>query len=238
MAFTGKTLHLFNARSGALAERDGLAKQPDGLFGESRHTNWVGANGVSAGSARWSGRARISAFPHTETMVLVAGGLRLEVDGKKFNFGPGDGLVISRATDVTMEATEGTQWVFCATRSETSKGAGAFPIDRDAPLSPSAPPPAQFVKGEMPDCQNIKVFEDVETRFRVGVWGTTPHVRLSRPHPVDEFMYIFEGEAEVTDADGSTLSISAGDAIFVARGVVNQLALRTPLKKIFVIAES
>jgi len=171
-------------------------------------------------------------------MVVVAGELRLEANGKKFNFGAGDGLVISRATDVTMEAAEGTQWVFCATRAETSKGAGTFPIDRDAPLSPSAPPPAQFVKGEMPDCQNIKVFEDVEARFRAGIWGTTPHVRLSRPHPVDELMYILEGEAEVTDADGSTLSISAGDAIFVARGVVNQLALRTPLKKIFVIAES
>jgi uncharacterized cupin superfamily protein len=45
------------------------------------------------------------------------------------------------------------------------------------------------------------------------------------------------GWAEVTD-DGAKLEIGPGDAIFVAHGTVNQLALKDPLKKIFVIAEN
>lgn len=45
------------------------------------------------------------------------------------------------------------------------------------------------------------------------------------------------GRAGVADEDGVRLRTGPGDAIFVARGVVNELALRSPLKKILVIAE-
>lgn len=232
-----KTIHLYNAQSGAVPKgKPGTTGS--GIFGPSRETVWSGPGGLSVGFVRWSGQTKFSKFPSTETLVVVNGDLHLASPGAEFRLGPGDSVVISRGTEVTITAGENTRWIFCATEAVTSHSAGVVAIDRNAALSPSAPPPVQYVKGEMPQCRNAEMFEDVEARFRTGVWGTTPHVRLSRPHPVHELMFIIDGHAEVTDADGTKHHIGAGDAIFVARGVVNELALRTPLKKIFVIAES
>jgi uncharacterized cupin superfamily protein len=50
-------------------------------------------------------------------------------------------------------------------------------------------------------------------------------------------MYILEGQADVTDADGTKTLVGPGDAIFVGRGTINRLSIHGNLKKIFVIAE-
>jgi uncharacterized cupin superfamily protein len=236
-AMTTKTVHLFNARSGIFAAGAPGAGCSDDAFGAGREKVWHASNGLSAGWVRWQGRGESAAFSHTETLVVTGGRLRLRAGGIALDLAAGDGAVINRGANIVADADDGTSWVFCATSAANASVPGLIAIDRSAALSPSAPPPPQFVEGETPLCHNVKVFEDSKATFRAGVWSTTPHTRLSRPHPVHELMYILEGRAEVTDGDGTKLEIGPGDAIFVAHGTVNQLALKDPLKKIFVIAE-
>ncbi|WP_246724642.1 cupin domain-containing protein [Rhizobium phaseoli] len=163
--------------------------------------------------------------------------LVLHSGGSTFHLEAGDSVVIGRGKDITAEAEKGTRWIFCATTAATLSTQGVVAIDRDVALAPSSPPPPQFVEGDTPQCSHFRAFSDEAVGFRAGVWATTPHVRLSRPHPVHELMYILEGQADVTDGDGTKTSVEAGDAIFVGRGTVNRLSIHGNLKKIFAIVE-
>ncbi|MBB3646645.1 putative cupin superfamily protein [Rhizobium sp. BK619] len=234
---TGKTILLFEAKSGGAPEGKRNALGADDIFGAGRDIVWSAAGGVFAGSVHWSGKASSASFPHTECLVVVAGRLVLHSGGLTFDLACGDSVVIGRGQDFTAEADEGTQWIFCATTAATSSMQGVVAIDRHVTLAPSPPPPAQFVEGDTPQCRLFRAFSDEGAGFRAGVWATTPHTRLSRPHPVHELMYILEGQADVIDGDGTQTSVGPGDAIFVGRGTINRLSIHGNLKKIFVIAE-
>ncbi|KPH07454.1 cupin domain-containing protein (plasmid) [Rhizobium acidisoli] len=234
---TGKAILVFEAKSGSAPEGKRSALGSDGIFAAGRNVVWSASGGVFAGSVDWNGKASIASFPHTECLVVVAGRLVLHSGGLTFHLTSGDSVVIGRGEDITAEAEKGTRWIFCATTAATSSTQGVVAIDRDVTLAPSPPPPTQFVEGDTPECRLFRAFSDETAGFRAGVWATTPHIRLSRPHPVHELMYILEGQADVTDGDGTLTSVGPGDAIFVGRGTVNRISIHGNLKKIFVIAE-
>ncbi|MBB4293998.1 putative cupin superfamily protein [Rhizobium leguminosarum] len=234
---TGKTILLFEAKSGSAPEGTRNALGPDDIFGAGRDIAWSASGGVSAGSVHWNGKASIASFPHTESLVVVSGRLVLQSSGLTVHLTPGDSVVIGRGEAITAEAEKGTRWIFCATTAATLRTPGMVAIDRDVALAPSAPPLAQFVEGNTPQCSQFRAYLDEAAGFRAGVWATTPHVRLSRPHPVHELMYILEGQADVTDGDGTKTSVGPGDAIFVGRGTINRLSIHGNLKKIFAIVE-
>ncbi|OWV78639.1 cupin [Rhizobium sp. N122] len=234
---TGKTILLFEAKSGGAPEGKRSALGADDIFGAGRDIVWSASGAVFAGSVHWAGKASIASFPHAECLVVVAGRLVLHSGGLTFDLASGGSVVIGRGEDILAEADEGTQWIFCAATAATLGTQGVVAIDGDVALAPSAPPPAQFLVGDTPQCRHFRAFSDETAGFRAGVWATTPHTRLSRPHPVHELMYILEGQADVTDADGTKTSVGPGDAIFVDRGTINRLSIHGNLKKIFVIAE-
>jgi uncharacterized cupin superfamily protein len=235
---TDKTILLFNAKSSAFPPGQRAALGPQDMFGTGRDIVWSASEGPSAGYVRWSGNASSHSFPHTETIVVVGGRLLLHSATGMLDLSPGDGAVIPRGSNISVEAEDGARWIYFATTAATSTSQGAIPIKSDVALQPSAPPPPQFLEDEPPQCSNFRAFIDESAGYRAGVWAATPHIRLSRPHPVHELMYIVAGHADVTDADGAQLQIGPGDAVFVARGTVNRLHLRDNLTKLFVIAET
>jgi uncharacterized cupin superfamily protein len=232
-----KTILLFEAKTMSVPKGERATLGPDDIFGTGRDIVWSATDGVSTGCVQWNGRASSSGFPHTETLVVVSGRLRLYSEGSTLELLSGDSAVIGRGTQFTAEAEAGTRWIYCATTAATSTMSGVVAIHKDAPLAPSAPPPPQYLDKVTPQCSNFRAFDET-AGLRAGVWASTPHTRLSRPHPVHELMYILEGRADVTDADGSVTRIGPGDAIFVARGTTNSLVLHDNLKKIFAIAEN
>lgn len=234
---TGKTILLYEAKSGSAPEGKRSALGSDDMFGAGRDVVWSASGGVSAGSVHWNGKVSIVSFPHTESLVVVAGRLVLSSGGLTVHLSAGDSVVIGRGEEITAEAEQDTRWIFCATTAATSRTQGIVAIDGDVALAPSAPPPVQFVEGDTPQCSQFRAYSDEAAGFRAGVWATTPHVRLSRPHPVHELMYILEGQADVTDGDGTKTSVGPGDAIFVGRGTINRLSIHGNLKKIFAIVE-
>ena len=234
---TDKTILLFDAKTQAFTPGERAAVGPHDIFGTGRHIIWSASDGSSAGYVRWSGSASSPSFSHTESIVVVGGRLLVHSAGGMLDLSPGDGAVIPRGTDIFLDAEDGARWIYFATTAASSTSQGAIPIRADVALEPSAPPPPQFLEDDPPQCSNFRAFIDESAGYRAGVWAATPHVRLSRPHPVHELMYIVAGHADVADADGTHLHIGPGDAVFVARGTVNRLRLHDNLKKLFVIAE-
>ncbi|MGV4792163.1 hypothetical protein [Rhizobium sp. F40D2] len=133
---TGKIIFLFEAKSGSAPEgrRSGLGS--DDIFAAGRDIVWSASGGVFAGSVDWNGKASIASFPHTECLVVVAGRLVLHSDGLTFDLASGDSVAIGHGQDVTAQADEGTQWIYCATTAATSSTQGVVAIDRDVTLAP------------------------------------------------------------------------------------------------------
>jgi uncharacterized cupin superfamily protein len=191
----------------------------DDPFAASREIAWEGPGSMIAARVAFSGDIDVASFPHTETLVVVAGELTLTAAGAApVVIGPQAGAVIARGTALRIQASNGTRFVSCAAASGGPSAPGVTPLRADTDLKPSNPPPAQTLLGPAPACRSDNVFTDEQTQYKAGTWDSTPYHRIVRPHPLNEFMHLLAGNVQFAGADGSVLSAAAGDALFVPQG--------------------
>lgn len=191
----------------------------DDPFARNREIAWEGPNSMSAGRVSFIGEVDVASFPHTETIVVMAGELSLTAPGAApLVLGRGEGAVIARGTAVRILAGSRTLFVSCAAAAEGPNNSGITPLSADAAFKASTPPPAEALLGPTPQCRSDNVFTDEQAEYRAGTWDSTPYHRVVRPHRVNEFMYLLAGGVRFAGPDGSVLSANAGDALFVAHG--------------------
>ena len=190
-------------------------------FGRSRDIAWEGPDSMSAGRVGFIGEVDVARYPHTETLVVVEGELRLRAPGAApLVLGPGTGAVIACGTPVRIDAAARVRFVFCAAAGDGSAKPGVVPLRADADFKPSTPPPAEALLGPTPQCRSDNVFTDEQAQYRAGSWDSTPYHRIVRPHRLNEFMHLVAGAVRFASPDGSVLSASAGDALFVPQGAL------------------
>ncbi|MCT7296237.1 cupin domain-containing protein [Ralstonia sp. CHL-2022] len=188
-------------------------------FAQQREIAWSGADSMAAGRISFVGELDVHSFPHIETIVVVEGELRLEVaGGTSLVLGPQGGAVIGAGTALRVKAQSPAQFVFCAAASKGSALPGLFPLRVDADFKPSSSLPAEVLLGPAPQCRSDNVFTDEGMEYRAGTWDSTPYHRIIRPHRQNEFMQLLAGGVRFASPDGSVLSLSAGDALFVPQG--------------------
>jgi len=188
-------------------------------FARERDIAWEGPDSMSAGRVSFIGELDVASYPHTETLVVVEGELRLRSPGAAaLVLGPGTGAVIACGTPVRIDAAARVRFVFCAAAGDGSAKPGVVALRADADFKPSTPPPAEALLGPTPACRSDNVFTDEQARYRAGTWDSTPYQRIVRPHRMNEFMHLLAGGVRFASPDGSVLSASAGDALFVPQG--------------------
>lgn len=208
-------------------------------FAAGRKIMWTGPADMAAGRVSFAGTAEAADFPHTETIVVVAGRLSLSVDGAAArDLLPGAGAVLARGTALRLEAAPGTSWVFCATTGEASVAPGVTELSAQATLSPSSPPAAELLEGPVPQCRSFNAFTDEAARVRAGTWDSTPYKRILRPHPVNELMHILAGSVGLTEADGKTVHVGEGDSVFVPQGASCAWESRVHVAKFYVVQQA
>lgn len=207
-------------------------------FAAGREVAWSGAENLAVGSVAFSGATAIAAFPHTEILVVAAGRLDLSFgggDGRTIQ--PGESIVIARGTALRVEAAPGTRWAFCASIGAASTAPGMTELPANSPLSPSSPPPAEFLDGPAPQCRSFNAFTDEASRLRAGIWDSTPYRRIARPHPVNELMHILVGSVTLTGEDGRAVRVGAGESVFVAHGTLCAWDSDEHVVKVYVVQE-
>jgi len=198
-------------REGAFGKEDPFAWQ--------REIAWEGPDAMAAGRVSFIGDLDVASFPHIETLVVVEGELSLAVgDASPLVIGPNEGAVIGRGTAVRIRASSRVRFVFCTAAGDSSSTPGVTPLRADADFKPSTPPPAQALLGPSPACRSDNVFTDEHAQYRAGTWDSTPYHRVVRPHRLNEFMHLLAGSVRFATPDGSVLSASGGDALFVPEG--------------------
>jgi uncharacterized cupin superfamily protein len=191
----------------------------DDPFTRQREIAWEGPDAMSAGRVSFIGELDVARYPHTETLVVVEGELRLRAPGAApLVLGPGTGAVIAGGTPVRIDAAARVRFVFCAASCGDAVKEGVVPLRAEADFRPSNGPAAELLRGPVPQCRSDNVFTDEQTQVRAGAWDSTPYHRIVRPHPVNEFMFLLAGGVRFAGPDGSVLSVGTGDAIFVPQG--------------------
>ena len=190
----------------------------DDPFAQEREIAWEGPDSMIAGRGSFIGDLDVASFPHTETIVVVEGELILTAAGAApLVIGPGSGAVIACGTAVRIRAESRTRFVSCAAACDGPTKPGVTPLRPDADFKPSAAPPAETLLGPAPECRSDNVFTEEQAQYRAGTWDSTPYHRVVRPHRLNEFMHLLAGSVRFASPDGSVLSVSAGDALFVPK---------------------
>lgn len=211
---------------------------PADPFARYREIAWEGPGAMSAGRVGFIGDADVAHYPHTETIVVVEGELSLVAAGAAaLVLRRGEGAVIARGTALRIQAAARTLFVFCAAAAELANQPGITRLRADADFKPSSPPPADVLLGPSPQCRSDNVFRDELTGVLAGTWDSTPYHRIVRPHRLNEFMFLLAGGVRFASPDGSVLSASAGDAIFVPQGAPIGWESREHVAKFYVVQE-
>jgi uncharacterized cupin superfamily protein len=190
-------------------------------FGPHRDIAWEGPGAMGAGRVDFAGEMEVADYPHIEVLVVVEGELSLAVSGAApLVLARNEGAVIGRGTALRVQAVAPTRFVFCAAAAAAAGHGqrGITPLRAEANFKPSNPPPAEVLLGPSPQCRSDNVFTDEPTDFRAGTWDSTPYHRIVRAHRLNEFMHLLAGSVRFERPDGSVLSASAGDALFVPKG--------------------
>lgn len=69
---------------------------------------------------------------------------------------------------------------------------------------------------------------------RVAFWASEAGTLRSNGYPIDEFVYVIEGELDTTDHDGTTRSFGPGATFVIPKGWVGEWKMKTAFKKVFV----
>jgi len=69
---------------------------------------------------------------------------------------------------------------------------------------------------------------------KVAFWGSEAGVLKAGNYPLDEFVYVLEGDVATVDADGTRHEFHPGDAFVIPKGWVGIWDMKTRFKKIIV----
>jgi uncharacterized cupin superfamily protein len=205
-------------------------------FGDSRQLAWLGDDGVSAGLVPFSGDAVIEDFPHSETLVVHAGHVVLSSAEHTLELDVGASAVIGRGTRLTVQASAGSIWAFCAVdQADAPVCPGLTLLDRYTLLNPSAAPEPQILIGPTPQCRALNLFDDALTELRIGIWDSTPYARHGRPHKLHELMHLLEGSVTLQNNEGGEVTVNTGDTVFVAKGAPCAWTSRVYVRKVYAV---
>ncbi|MGN6315509.1 cupin domain-containing protein [Trinickia sp.] len=188
-------------------------------FARHREIAWEGPDSIAAGRISFIGELYIASFPHIETIVVAEGVVTLQAEGTApLVLGRGEGAVIGRGAALSVTAESRAVFAFCAAAGEDTAQRGLVPLRADADFKPSSTLPAEVLLGPAPECRSHNVFTDEGAQYQAGTWDSTPYHRIVRPHRLNEFMHLLAGSVRFAAPDGSVLSLSAGDTLFVPKG--------------------
>lgn len=79
--------------------------------------------------------------------------------------------------------------------------------------------------------------EDEATDYSVGIWECTAFVDQPGPYPVDEFMLLLDGSVQMLMPDGTQVTVNAGEAFVIPKGLDCQWTMSGTVRKIFMILD-
>ena len=114
--------------------------------------------------------------------------------------------------------------------------AGIVPIPLGTPLTERAVYPPGVPVGDFDGAYKMATMykSGVYAGNKVAFWESEAGVLRSFNYPMDEFIYVLEGNVVTTDADGTRHEFGVGDTFVLPKGWVGTWDMKTHFKKIIV----
>src|SRR5262245_37124215 len=113
---------------------------------------------------------------------------------------------------------------------------GIVRIPLDAPLTERAVYPPGIALGNFDGAYRMATMykSGVFAGNKVAFWGSEAGALKAGNYPLDEFVYVLEGEVVTVDADGTRHEFHAGNAFIIPKGWAGTRDMKTRFKKIIV----
>lgn len=125
-------------------------------------------------------------------------------------------------------------------RPAGAAGEGSHPrivrIPLDTPLTERAVYPPGIAVGNFDGAYIMATMykSGVFAGNKVAFWGSEAGALKAGNYPLDEFVYVLEGDLVTVDADGTRQEFHPGDALVIPKGWVGTWDMKTRFKKIIV----
>jgi uncharacterized cupin superfamily protein len=113
---------------------------------------------------------------------------------------------------------------------------GIFRIPLDTPLTERAVYPPGIAIGNFDGAYTMATMykSGVFAGNKVAFWGSEAGTLKAGNYPLDEFVYVLEGDLVTVDADGTRREFHPGDAFVIPKGWAGTWDMKTHFKKIIV----
>ena len=113
---------------------------------------------------------------------------------------------------------------------------GIHLIPLDAPLAEHGVYPPGIALGNFDGAYALATLyrSGVFAGNKVALWGSEAGALKAGNYPVDEFVYVLEGELVTVDADGTRREFRPGDTFVIPKGWAGTWDMKTRFKKIIV----
>ena len=113
---------------------------------------------------------------------------------------------------------------------------GIVRIPLDTPLTERAVYPPGIAVGNFDGAYTMATMykSGVFAGNKVAFWGSEAGALKAGNYPLDEFVYVLEGDLVTIDADGTRHEFHPGDALVIPKGWVGTWDMKTRFKKIII----
>jgi uncharacterized cupin superfamily protein len=113
---------------------------------------------------------------------------------------------------------------------------GIFRVPLDTPLTERAVYPPGIAVGSFDGAYAMATMykSGVSAGNKVAFWGSEAGALKAGNYPLDEFVYVLEGDLVTVDADGTRHEFHPGDALVIPKGWAGTWDMKTRFKKIIV----
>lgn len=164
------------------------------------------------------GEGQVEALPTDEFVLVLAGRLEIESAAGTLVIEQDESAVLPIGTRFGWRASDDLLAIVYAAPAD-APGSPAIPvlIDKNAPLSPSNPPPAENLLGPVPSCRAHSDYVSANKEFACGTWDSTPYRRRQIPYRQVELMLLLDGKVTFSDQKGR-VTFRMGDVCMFVRG--------------------
>lgn len=181
------------------------------------------------------GSGKVAAMPADEFLIVHAGKMTLEANGRSLVLEANVGVVLTRGAGLAWSTDEGATLIFLSRAGGPQDEPAMISIEQGAELTTSGSPLAELLVGPTPHCRNHTDYRSPDGEFVCGTWDSTPYHRLSMPYRHFELMYLLEGSVTFVDGAGRTSTFARGDIFLVEQGAHCSWESREHVKKVYAI---
>jgi uncharacterized cupin superfamily protein len=173
-------------------------------------------------------------YPGDEVILVLDGDFAmLDVDDNAVRAGRNDFVAFRNAAPMSWKQDGYLKKFFMTlaapnvvTPPLASAEGGVIVVNPDAPLNQTS------ATGEPVEREHV-AFNNDTGNMSVGIWECETAEFDMEPFSIHEFVHVLEGAATITEGDGTTHNVKAGDSFFIPKGTECQWQVPTYIKKYY-----